>query len=555
MNEAVLKKILNSLLLNNIENELVEFKEAKNSYDFSKLGQYFSALSNEANLKAKEFAWLIFGIKNAHKTIVGTQFRTNYSHLHSLKSEVANKTTNRITFIEIYEITFPEGRIIMFQIPAAPAGIPIAWDGHFYGRDGESLSPLNLEEIERIRKQATHFDWSAAIVEGAAIHDLDPEAISLARENFVRKNERLASQAPGWSDETFLKKSKLSIGGKLTRTAILLLGLSESDQFLLPSQARITWQLRDSGNLNRDYEHFGIPFLLAIDKVYAKIRNLKYRYQKVGTLFPEEVTQYDQTSIREVLNNCIAHQDYTKNERINVVEFEDGKLLFSNAGEFLPGTIENVLESDEPPRFYRNNHLAQAMVNFNMIDTVGSGIKSIFLQQKARFFPMPDYDLSNNMVKTTITGKILDMEYAKVLARNPSLTLEEIILLDKVQKGKLLTNQEALQLKSKYLIEGKRPNYIISERLATSTGQVASYLKLKGENLAYCKQKVFELITMNKSGTHKREIKELLANKLPENLTEKQKENKMSYILRKLKEEGRIKNAGSDAIPSWIPIS
>lgn len=384
------------------------------------------------------------------------------------------------------------------------------------------------------------------------LNDLDPQAIRLAKENFSRKNERLSSHVAGWKDELFLKKSKLAIGGKLTRTAILLLGLPESDHFLQPSQARITWQLRDANNVSKDYEHFGCPFLLAIDKVYAKIRNLKYRYQKVGTLFPEEISQFDQTSIREALNNCIAHQDYTKNERINVVEFEDGKLLFSNAGEFLPGSVENVLESDEPPRFYRNNHLAHAMVNFNMIDTVGSGIKNIFLQQKARFFPMPDYDLSNNMVKTTLIGKILDMEYAKVLARNPLLSLDEIILLDKVQKEKSLTDTEAAQLRTKHLIEGKRPNYIISEKVAKSTKQVATYLRLKGENTAYCKQKVLELITINKSGTHKREIKELLANKLPESLTEKQRVNKMSYILRKLKEEEKIKNTGNDAVPNWV---
>lgn len=263
----------------------------------------------------------------------------------------------------------------------------------------------------------------------------------------------------------FLKKSKLSVGGKLTRTAILLLGLPESDHFIQPAQARITWQLRDADGNSRDYEHLGCPFILAIDQVYAKIRNLKYRYTKVDTLFPEEVSQYDQTAVREALNNCIAHQDYTKSERINVVEYEDGKLIFSNAGEFLPGSVETVLESEEPPRFYRNSHLAQAMVSFNMIDTVGSGIKNIFLQQKQRFFPMPDYDLSNNTVKASLIGKVLDIEFAKVLARNPTLSLEEIIMLDSVQKKKVLTEKEARILKGKGLIEGKKINILFQQIL------------------------------------------------------------------------------------------
>ncbi len=553
MKKEKLIGILAQLQKANLENEVVEFKEAKNGYDFNKLGTYFSALCNEANLKSKEYAWLIFGVEDKGKKIVGSQFRNkSREYLDSLKKEIADKTTNRITFTEIYELIIPEGRVVMFQVPAAPAGIPVSWDGHYYGRDGESLGPLNLEEIERIRKQVAFLDWSSATVDDATIDDLDSEAIKLARINYAKKNPRLSNNILEWTDEIFLKKTKLTIGGKLTRTAILLLGLPESDHFIQPAQARITWQLRDAEGNSRDYEHFGCPFILAIDQVYAKIRNLKYRYVTIDTLFPEEVSQFDQTAIREALNNCIAHQDYTKAERINVVEYEDGKLIFSNAGEFLPGSVETVLESDEPPRFYRNNNLAQAMVAFNMIDTVGSGIKNIFLQQKNRFFPLPDYDLSNNMVKATLIGKVLDIEYAKVLARNPNLTLLEIILLDSVQKKKQISDKEAQFLKGKGLIEGKKPNYIISAKIAKTTKQVAAYLNQKGENTAYCLEKTLELIKMNKTGTHKKEIRELLKNKLPEGLNDKQKDNKISYFLTKLKKDGLIENTGTDSDPSWV---
>ena len=60
-------------LLSGIENEIVEFKEAKNDFDSSKLGKYFSAISNEANLKQKEYGWLIFGVEDKKHQIVGTQ--------------------------------------------------------------------------------------------------------------------------------------------------------------------------------------------------------------------------------------------------------------------------------------------------------------------------------------------------------------------------------------------------------------------------------------------------------------------------------------------------
>jgi predicted HTH transcriptional regulator len=151
MTEDVLKKLLDEFLTLHSETEWLEFKEAKDNYDFNKLGEYFSALSNEANLKGKPYGWLIFGIDNKTRNIVGTGYRPHRNNLDSLKLEIANKTTNRITFMEIHELHLPKGRVIMFQIPAAPKGIPIAWEGHYYGRDGQSIGALNLQEIEQIR--------------------------------------------------------------------------------------------------------------------------------------------------------------------------------------------------------------------------------------------------------------------------------------------------------------------------------------------------------------------------------------------------------------------
>jgi ATP-dependent DNA helicase RecG len=557
MTEEQLIYKLNELCSLPAETEVLEFKEAKNGYDFGKLGKYFSALSNEANLKGKNDAWLIFGIENKNRTIVGSQFRANNRpYLDSLKGEIANKTNNRFTFIEIYELNnLPQGRVVMLQIPASPKGIPVSWEGHFYGRDGEELSPLNIEEIERIRKQVTQTDWSATICNGASINDLDDNAIQIAKANYKIKNPRLATEIDSWDTVTFLNKAKLTIKGNVTNTAILLLGKTESDHFIAPAIARITWVLKNLNNEEKDYEHFGCPFLLSVDKVFAKIRNLKYRYIKDGSLFPEEVDRYDPYNIKEALSNCIAHQDYTLSGRINVVEIEDEQLIFSNVGDFLPGSIETVLESDQPPALYRNNFLVQAMVSLNMIDTVGSGIKRMFRSQREKYFPMPDFDLSNKMVKLVITGKVINIDYAKVLIRNPYLTLDEILMLDKVQKNKILLDEEANTLKSKKLIEGRKPNYIISENLAIKTKQVGVYLKNRGFDKEYYKKLTVEFIEKNKLGSTKSEIRDLLLGKLPEILTDTQKENKISNILTELKKEGKIENIGSDAKPCWKSIS
>lgn len=544
---------LNELRRLPAETEVFEFKEAKNDYSFAKLGKYFSALSNEANLKGKPHAWLIFGIKDKGRTVVGSRYRQNRKDLDSLKGEIANKTTNRITFIEIYELQLPEGRVVMFQVPAAPKGIPIAFDGHYYGRDGEELSPLNLEEIERIRAQALKEDWSAAIVPDASIEDLDEKAIAKARENYKNKFPDKASEVDTWSDLTFLNKAKITTKGKITRTAIILLGRSEAEHFVSPADLKLRWILKDVRGHERDYLIESCPLLLAVDRIYAKIRNLKYRYMKEGTLFPDEVDQYEPFVIREAINNCIAHQDYTKGGRINIVEMED-QLIFTNLGSFIPGSVEKVVKEDSPEEHYRNKFLATAMFNLKMVDTVGGGIKKMFDFQRERFFPMPEYVLTKDRVKVTVIGKVLDIDFAKVLARNPKLSLEQIIMLDKVQKKKALTDMEIDILRNHKLIEGRKPNFHISSDVAAKTGMKAEYIKTRGLKDDHFKKLILEYLDKYKQAS-KEDMDTLLLDILPGVLDEKQRKNKIRNLVYAMsKKDETIINQGTSRYPKWVRI-
>lgn len=550
-NEDIEKK-LDELIASQFETEVTEFKEAKNSFSFDELGQYFSALSNEANLHNKNCAWLIFGIEDKKHIIVGTNYRKSAKDLNNLKEEIARQTSEHLSFIEIYECKRkdPAGknqRILLFQIPPAPKGIPIAFKRMYYGRDGESLVGLSIEKIERIRSQSKSEDWSAKLITEASIEDLDSDAIQFARHVYIQKNPKLAEEVPTWDDQTFLNKAKLTINGKITNTAIVLLGKSESEHYISPATSKITWILKDKDGIEKDYEHFTCPLILSIQEVYKKIRNIKYRYIAEGNLFPDEVQQYDPYTIREALNNCIAHQDYTMGGKIILIEKEDGELIFSNSGDFIPSSIEDVIKSDAPENRYRNSFLANAMVNLNMIDTIGSGIKKLFNIQRDKFFPLPEYDLSDHKVKLTITGKVLDSNYARKLAEDKTLSLFETMILDKVQKNKKLTNEEYKLLKSKNLIEGKRNNYFISSTIAEITNQKPDYMKLRGINDDYCKKIIIDYIKKFKTAK-KADLEEILLEKLGDSMTDIQKKNKIKNILQKLRRDGVIEPHGKE----WI---
>ncbi len=529
--------VLNNLLSLSTENEVVEFKEAKNQYDKDKLGRYFSALSNEANLKSKPQAWLVLGVKN-DKSIVGTHI--NDKQINEYKTEIAQHSSPNLSFTEVHKVNYDGRQVLMFEIPAAPPGTPVSWKGFWYGRNGESLGALNINELDSIRNQQKQFDWSAQIIKGAKISDLEPQAISKAREMFTVKNPKLKEQLSTWDDVSFLNKAKITIQGKITNTAILLLGKSESEHFISPATAKISWILKDKDGVEKDYEHFACPFLLQIEKVQAKIRNLKYRYIKDGTLFPDEVDQFNPYIIREALNNCIAHQDYTLGGKINVVEYEDGRLSFANSGSFIPGSIEKVIEADAPETYYRNPFLANAMVSLNMIDTIGSGIKKMFIIQKNNFFPLPDYDFSHHATKVQIIGKVMDLNYARKIAEMPDLSLDHIMLLDKVAKKKPIADDEAKQLRESNLIEGRKPNYFVSEKVAKATGDKADYIKLRGIDDEYCMKLIIEYLKVFKTAS-RIDIENLVLAKLPDALNDIQKRNKIKNLLQRLRKDKIIK--------------
>ena len=477
MKNRALSDTLDYLISSPTETEVLELKEARNSFDVDKLGRYFSALSNEANLKGHNEAWLLLGVSN-QKEITGTSI--SQQKTNGFKLEIAKHTSPALNFKEIHEVITNHGRVLMCEIPAAPKGMPVAWKGHHYGRDGESLGALNIGEIEQIRNQQRIIDWSAQIVPEASLDDLSPEAIKMAREKFLQKNPKFKQDARSWDQRKFLNKAKLCIKGKITNTAILLLGKPESEHFISPATATISWILKDSEGIEKDYEHFGCPLFINAEKVYSKIRNLKYRYLPDSTLFPEEVQQFDPYTIREGLNNCIAHQDYTLGGKINVVEKEDGHLIFSNLGEFIPQSIEKVIESDAPEARYRNPY-----------------------------------------------------------TQMPKLSLHEIILLDKVAKNKGLSPEEIKFLRSRQLIEGRKPNFYISEAVAKKTGSKSDYIKQRGIDDGYCQKVIMEYLDKFGSGKRK-DFEAILLAKLSDVLTLDQKRHKVKNILQSLKNKGLI---------------
>ncbi|MCL4759501.1 MAG: putative DNA binding domain-containing protein [Rhodocyclaceae bacterium] len=548
MDNSALQALLATLIAR-WENEVAEFKRAGDGFSTDDIGKYFSALANEANLRDQDRAWLVFGVDNKTRQVVGTDYRPEHTRLQSLKMQMAEATEPSITLRNIHELAHPDGRVLLLEIPAAPLGIPVAWKGHYYARAGESLTSLGLDKLDEIRRQTGNADWSAQPVPGATLAHLDPAAVAKARESFAMKyaNRFAADEVAGWSDAVFLSRAKVTRDGQITRATLLLLGKAEAAHLLSPHPAQMTWKLEGQ---ERAYEHFGLPFLLTSSELYRKIRNIQVRILPDDQLVAVEVAKYDRKIVMEALHNCVAHQDYGRNGRIVVTELPD-RLVLENEGSFFEGRPEDYIAGDRTPRRYRNPFLAQAMAELNMIDTMGYGIHEMHVGQARRYFPMPDYDLAEpSAVKMTIHGRVVDPAYSRLLIQKTDLPLEDILALDRVQKRLPVDDGLAKHLRKAGLIEGRKPNFHVSATVAEATDSKAEYIRTRAQGDAHYGKLVMDYLEKF-GGATRQEVDDLLLPLLHGSLTEAQKANKISYLLTKMRRGGQIVNTGSDKSPRW----
>jgi len=543
MTSADLQAKLVDLLSLPTETEWVEFK--LNKAEPQEIGEYLSALSNSAALHRQPCGYILWGVEDGTHTVKGTTFkphRQKGAGNEDLEPWLARLLSPRIEF-KIYEFKPGGHPVVLFQIQAANS-TPVAFSGREWVRIGSHKKPLrDYVEKERELWQILSWpgqDWSAGICEGARLNDLDSNAVAFARAEFKKKHPKLIAELGDWDDLTFLNKAKVCIGGKITRTALILLGRPESAHYLAPSHPQLTWILKDKDGMERDYKHFEPPFLLAVDALLANVRNLTCRVLPGGTLFPVELLQYDDWVLRELLHNAIAHQDYPCSGRINLVEFED-RLVVANMGKFLAGDVEDVIRRDAPFSVFRNPFLAQAMVGLQMIDTIGSGIKRIFQVQKKRSFPMPDYDLMGGQeVQVRIIGKVLDEKYTRMLMARTDLDLWDAIALDKVQKRRPISDDEFKVLKKKKLVEGRRPNLFLSAEVAAATETKAEYIRKRAFDREHYKRMVVAYLEQFTEATRE-DINKLLVDKLSDALDDGQKKNAIRNLLQELRRQGTIR--------------
>lgn len=349
---------------------------------------------------------------------------------------------------------------------------------------------------------------------------MDPDAIRVAKLKYLKKHHYQINNVDDWSDIAFLKILNLLTDSGITYAAMVLMGKKEYSDLIPNSSLHIKWIFNDSDGLPLSDNLFHIPFLLSVESLCEMIHD----NEKI----------YDEHVLHELLYNAIMHQDYTKEEMITVIEYNNNRIEFVNAGEFNSFFLE-VLWSETPYCEYRNKRLSAAMQNIGIVNCLGTGIKSTFKEQINRTFSLPDYKLSEEHVKVTIYGKITHHDYSEALQNNDDLQFFEIMVLDRIAKGLEVDDYDAFSLCEKGLV-----------------GKLNKKFVILGSEFAKCnrtytgdqyKELILDLIQKNGSAT-RTEISELLNPLYPPTMSEKTRSGKTTNLLSSLVKSGKLVSEG-----------
>ncbi len=392
-------ELLRKLLAMPAESELVEFKEASNSFDFNELGKYFSALSNEANLKEAGEAWLVFGVNNAQQ-VVGTAFRTDPVKLQSLNKEIADQCNNRLTFRGIHEVVYEEKRVVLFEIPPATIGQPTTWKGHFYGRDGESLGPLNTDERHRIERQLHQysFEKSIAFPNASVSHVLS----LLDYKSFF---ELFGQPIPLDSQGVIARfaKDKLIVRDKelfhITNLGAILFARDLRDfDHLAYKGVRVIFYEGSGRTVGKREQEGQKGYALGFNGMLSYLNDRLPVNEEIQKVRREQIPMYPVKAVRELVANALIHQDFTTNGAAPMVEVFDNRIEITNPGRPLIDVLQFINHTPQS----RNESLAAMMHQLTFCERRGSGIDRVVEECEKHQLPAPNFIVGDNFTRTIL---------------------------------------------------------------------------------------------------------------------------------------------------------
>jgi len=463
-------------LLGARENEHLEFKQASQNFHFEKLVKYCAAFANEGG------GAIVLGVTDARpRRVVGSQA---FSNLERTKAGLVDKLRLRV---EVEEHSEPEGRVVVFRVPAHPIGVPIAVDGAYWMRAGEDLVPMTADMLHRIFDEACP-DFSAEICPGATMADLDPAAIAVFRERWHRRAGTEAILHA--SAERLLGDAELVGDQGVTYAALILLGTHAAlGRHLARAEVVFEYRSSETPGPASQREEFRQGFLLHHDRLWdlVNLRNDRQHYQ--DGLFMLEIPTFSEDAVREAILNAVAHRDYRHPGSVFVRQFTR-RIEIVSPGGFPAGiTPENILDRQFP----RNRRIADVLGRCGLVERAGQGANRIFETCIREGKALPDFANTDAFqVSLTLHGLLRDPRFVRFLERvgresRAVFDTHDLLVLDCVHRDVEVAmglRPRRTRLLDLGVIErvgrGRGTRYLLSERFHAALGEKGGYTRRRG---------------------------------------------------------------------------
>jgi ATP-dependent DNA helicase RecG len=523
------------------EDEHLEFKEANNRFDFELLVKYCCAFANEGGGR------IILGVTDTPpRRVVGSHA---FNDLQRTKLGLIERLRLRI---DVWELPHLDGRVVVFDVPSRPIGVPLEYKGAYWMRGGESLLPMTADQLKRIFDEAQP-DFSAQVCPAATLADLDADAIAEFRRRWAAKTKR--TEIAIVTDERLLQDAELLINDRVTYAALALLGSHRALGRKL-AQAEIIFEYRsdETSIASQQRREFRSGFFSFFDELWALIdaRNDRFSYQE--GLFRHDLPAFNEEAVREALLNAVSHRDYRLAGSIFVRQFP-AKLQVISPGGFPPGvTPENVVFKQSP----RNRRIAEALARCGLIERSGQGADRMFGTAIREGKLPPDFTGTDAyQVAVTLHGKVQDESFLVFLERlsedrQATLHIDDLLVLDAIHRqlpvGAQL-KQRIAPLVDLGVLErvgrGRGVRYLLSRRFYKAIGQQGAYTRKRGLDRDTNKALLLKHIrSTGNAGSPLSELQEVLPG-----LSRTQ----VQTLLREMKRDGIVHPVGLTRAARWFP--
>jgi ATP-dependent DNA helicase RecG len=519
----------------------LEFKEAKQSYQFDKLVEYCVALANEGG------GTIILGVTDRRpRRIVGT---AAFAEPGRTEAGLHERLVHRIP---VEELRTAEGRVLVVQVPARLPGTAWQIDGRYLKRAGDELAALSDAEL-RVIFAETGPDFSAEACPRASMSDLSPEAIGAFRSRWAAttRDERKTR----WSDEQTLANAELIVDGRLTYSALILFGTRAALGRWL-AQAELVFEYRSSGASGpaADREEYREGFFLWHDTIWNKInlRNDRQSYQ--DGLFRVELLTFDELSVREALLNAVSHRDYRHGSSVFVRQYAQRLEVASPGGLPTGITPANILDQQNP----RNRRLAEALAKCGFVERSGQGMNLMFESAIKHGKSLPSLaGTSGHEVRLTLHGAITSPAFVRFIerlgeGRLKSFSTYDFLALDHLRREQALP--EHLKGCLPDLIaagavesvgRGRGARYMLTRSLYAALGNKGTYTRTKGLDRATNKALLLRHIEDNATtGARMDEFRQVLP---------ALGRSQIQVLLRELRKDRLVHSVGATRAARWFP--